>query len=59
MIAIYYFDLINIDFYIVKSMKYIKLKTYENYFNSSLIKTKNDIKRLKMKYRKNPKIYKN
>ena len=41
-----------------KSIKYIELKTYKNYFKSSLIKTKEEIKQIKMKYRKNPKIYK-
>jgi hypothetical protein len=41
-----------------KSIKYIELKTYKNYFKSSLTKTKEDIKEIKMKYRKNPKIYK-
>jgi len=43
---------------IVKSIKYIKPNTYINYFKSSLIKTKNDIKEIKMKYRKKSKIYK-
>ena len=43
---------------IKKSIKYIELKTYKNYFKSSLTKTKEDIKEIKMKYRKNPKIYK-
>ena len=43
---------------IKKSIKYIELKTYRNYFKSSLIKTKEEIKQIKMKYRKNPKIYK-
>jgi hypothetical protein len=43
---------------IVKSIKYIKHNTYINYFKSSLIKTKNDIKEIKMKYRKKSKIYK-
>ena len=43
---------------IVKSIKYIKSNTYINYFKSSLIKTKNDIKEIKMKYRKKSKIYK-
>jgi hypothetical protein len=41
-----------------KSIKYIELKTYKNYFKSSLTKTKEDIKEIKMKYRKNPKVYK-
>jgi hypothetical protein len=43
---------------IKKSIKYIELKTYKNYFKSSLTKTKEDIKEIKMKYRKKPKIYK-
>lgn len=43
---------------IKKAIKYIELKTYKNYFKSSLIKTKEEIKQIKMKYRKNPKIYK-
>jgi len=38
--------------------KSIELKTYRNYFKSSLTKTKEDIKEIKMKYRKNPKVYK-
>jgi hypothetical protein len=37
-----------------KSIKYIELKTYKNYFKSSLTKTKE----IKMKYRKKGKIYK-
>ena len=41
-----------------KSIKYIELKTYRNYFKSLLTKTKEEIKEIKMKYRKNPKIYK-
>ena len=41
-----------------KSIKYIELKTYKNYFKSSLTKTKEDIKEIKMKYRKKAKIYK-
>ena len=40
------------------SIKHIELKSYTNYFKSSLIKTKEEIKEIKMKYRKNPKIYK-
>jgi len=43
---------------IKKAIKYIELETYTNYFKSSLIKTKEDIKEIKMKYRKTPKIYK-
>jgi hypothetical protein len=43
---------------IIKSIKYIELKTYKNYFKSSLTKTKKNIKEIKMKYRKNPKVYK-
>jgi hypothetical protein len=43
---------------IKKAIKYIELNTYKNYFKSSLTKTKEDIKEIKMKYRKNPKIYK-
>jgi hypothetical protein len=35
---------------IIKSIKNIKLKTFENYFKSSLIKTKDDIKKNKTKY---------
>ena len=31
---------------------------YKNYFKSSLTKTKEDIKEIKMKYRKKAKIYK-
>ena len=41
-----------------KSIKYIELKTYKNYFKSSLTKIKEDIKEIKMKYRKKAKIYK-
>ena len=41
-----------------KSIKYIELKTYKKYFKSSLTKTKEDIKEIKMKYRKKAKIYK-
>jgi predicted CopG family antitoxin len=41
-----------------KSIKYIELKTYKNYFKSSLTKTKEDIKEIKMKYRKIAKVYK-
>ena len=41
-----------------KSIKNIKLKTFENYFKSSLIKTKDDIIKNKTKYIKKPKIYK-
>jgi len=36
---------------IKKSIKYIELKTYKNYFKSSLTKTKEDIKEIKMKYK--------
>ena len=43
---------------IKKAIKHIEIKTYMNYFKSSLIKTKDDIKQIKMKYRKIPKIYK-
>lgn len=43
---------------IKKAIKHIELKSYINYFNSSLTKTKEEIKQIKMKYRKNPKIYK-
>ena len=43
---------------IKKSIKYIELKTYKNYFKSSLTKTKEDIKEIKMKYKKKEKIYK-
>jgi len=43
---------------IKKSIKYIELKTYKNYFKSSLTKTKEDIKEIKMKYRKKAKVYK-
>ena len=41
-----------------KSIKNIKLKTFENYFKSSLIKTTDDIIKNKTKYIKKPKIYK-
>ena len=41
-----------------KSIKYIELKIYKNYFKSSLTKTKEDIKEIKMKYRKKAKVYK-
>ena len=41
-----------------KAIKNIELKSYVNYFKSSLRKTKEEIKEIKMKYRKNPKIYK-
>ncbi len=41
-----------------KSIKYIELKIYKNYFKSSLTMTKEDIKDIKMKYRKKAKIYK-
>jgi hypothetical protein len=41
-----------------KSIKNIKLKTFENYFKSSLIKTSTDIIKNKTKYIKKPKIYK-
>ena len=41
-----------------KSIKYIELKTYRKYFKSSLTKTKEDIKEIKMKYRKKAKNYK-
>jgi hypothetical protein len=41
-----------------KSIKYIELETYRNYFKSSLTKTKEDIKEIKMKYRKKEKVYK-
>ena len=41
-----------------KSIKYIELETYMNYFKSSLTKTKEDIKEIKMKYRKKAKVYK-
>jgi transposase len=43
---------------ITKAIKYIELKSYSNYFKSSLTKTKEDIKKIKMKYRKKSKIYK-
>ena len=43
---------------IKKFIKYIELKTYISYFKSSLVKTKEEIKQIKMKYKKNPKIYK-
>jgi transposase len=43
---------------IKKSIKYIEFKTYKNYLKSSLAKTKEDIKEIKMKYRKKEKIYK-
>lgn len=43
---------------IKKSIKHIELKTYVNYFKSSLTKTKKDVENIKMKYRKSPKIYK-
>ena len=42
-----------------KSIKYIELKTYKNYFKSSLTKTKEDIKEIKMKYKKKQKFIKN
>ena len=41
-----------------KSIKYIELKTYKNYFKSSLTKLKEDIKEIKIKYRKKAKVYK-
>ena len=41
-----------------KSIKYIELKTYKKYFKSSLIKTNEDIKKIKIKYRKKAKVYK-
>ena len=50
------FDLIKKS--IIKAIKYIELKSYFNYFKSSLRKTKEEIKEIKMKYRKKPKIYK-
>jgi hypothetical protein len=50
------YDLINKS--IKKAIKYIELKSYINYFKSSLTKTKEEIKQIKIKYRKNPKIYK-
>ena len=43
---------------IKKSIKYIELETFNNYFKSSLTKTKKDIDDIKSKYRKEPKIYK-
>jgi hypothetical protein len=43
---------------IKKSIKYIELETFTNYFKSSLTKTKKDIDDIKSKYRKEPKIYK-
>jgi hypothetical protein len=43
---------------IKKSIKYIELETFGNYFRSSLTKTKKDIDDIKSKYRKEPKIYK-
>ena len=43
---------------IIKSIKNIKLKTFKNYFKSSLIKTKDDIIKNKTKYIKKLKIYK-
>ena len=43
---------------IIKSIKYIELKTQKNYFKSSLTKTKEDIKEIKIKYRKKAKVYK-
>jgi flagellar biosynthesis component FlhA len=50
------YDLIKTS--IKNAIKHIEIKTYMNYFKSSLIKTKDDIKQIKMKYRKIPKIYK-
>ena len=52
-----YDELMSYDL-IKKSIKYIELKTYKNYFKSSLTKIKEDIKEIKMKYRKKAKIYK-
>lgn len=43
---------------VMKSIKYITKGTFVKYFKSSLYKTKKDIKVIKSKYRKRPKIYK-
>ena len=42
---------------IKSSKKDIKVINYYNYFKSSLTKTKKDIEEIKIRYRKEPKIY--
>ena len=42
---------------IKNSIKNIKVINYFNYFKSSLTKTKKDIEEIKIRYRKEPKIY--
>jgi len=42
---------------IKSSIKNIKVINYFNYFKSSLTKTKKDIEEIKIRYRKEPKIY--
>ena len=42
---------------IKSSIKNIKVINYYNYFKSSLTKTKKDIEEIKIRYRKEPKIY--
>ena len=43
---------------IVKSLKYISVSNFENYFKSSLEITKKEVEEIKSKYRKKPKVYK-
>ena len=40
------------------AIKNITKENYENYFKSSLRKTKEDIEKIKSKYNKTPKVYK-
>lgn len=50
------FDLIKES--IVKSLKYISVKNFQNYFKSSLEITKKEVEEIKKKYKKPSKIYK-
>jgi hypothetical protein len=43
---------------IIKSLKYISVKNFQNYFKSSLEITKKEVEEIKMRYKKKEKIYK-
>lgn len=43
----------------IKSLKYISVKNFRNYFKSSLEITKKEVEEIKMKYRKNQKFIRN
>ncbi len=43
---------------LIKSLKYISVKNFRNYFKASLEITKKEVEEIKLKYRKKSKIYK-